>query len=328
MRKYIKNKLIDLLELSKKNNGAILEVFRKRDSETLIKVLSTSQDIAIRIGETIEKYHKVNVKTVSLLEEYCELLWKISQCCDEQQIIDYLECIEQITKDIFTSIQYDISETKEIVFLPYKACMWDSFESVWQAASKDDNCDVYVIPIPYFEKNADGSLGEMHYEGMQYPDYVPVIDYRKYDIETRKPDVIYIHNPYDDNNAITTVHPIFYASRICNFTENLVYIPYFVRSEGVSQDLRVLPGTIYAHKVIVSSEIDKKNYIEGFETWLLNKEASGDYELYMPKWREKFLVLGTPKFDKARSTNREKEKLPQDWISKIYKSIVTEGSHI
>ena len=41
----------------------------------------------------------------------------------------------------------------EAIFLPYKASMWDSLESVWKAADADPECDAYVIPIPYYDKN-------------------------------------------------------------------------------------------------------------------------------------------------------------------------------
>ena len=29
--------------------------------------------------------------------------------------------------------------------------MWDSLESVWQAADADPDCDAYVVPIPYYD---------------------------------------------------------------------------------------------------------------------------------------------------------------------------------
>ena len=53
----------------------------------------------------------------------------------------------------------------EAVFLPYKASMWDSLESVWKAADEDPNCDVYVNLIPYYDNKPDGSFKEMYYEG-------------------------------------------------------------------------------------------------------------------------------------------------------------------
>ena len=50
--------------------------------------------------------------------------------------------------------------------------MWDSLESVWRAADEDPECDAYVVPIPYFERNAQGELAAGHYEGNQFPEYV------------------------------------------------------------------------------------------------------------------------------------------------------------
>ena len=68
---------------------------------------------------------------------------------------------------IENSIKHEIPEWREAVFLPYKASMWDSLESVWRAAWEDPDCDAYVIPIPYYDRNPDRSLGELHYEGDQ-----------------------------------------------------------------------------------------------------------------------------------------------------------------
>ena len=79
--------------------------------------------------------------------------------------------------------------------------MWDSLESVWKAADADPECEAYVIPIPYYDKNPDGTFRDFHYEGDLYPDYVPVTDYKNYDFESHRPDAIFIHNPYDEANA-------------------------------------------------------------------------------------------------------------------------------
>lgn len=42
--------------------------------------------------------------------------------------------------------------------------MSDSLESIYLAAKADPHCDAYFIPIPYFDRNQDGSLGKIHYE--------------------------------------------------------------------------------------------------------------------------------------------------------------------
>ena len=158
----------------------------------------------------------------------------------------------------------------EAIFLPYKASMWDSLESVWKAADADPECDAYVIPIPYYDKNPDGTLGAVHYEGDMYPDYVPITDYKTYDIEKRKPDVIFIHNPYDECNYVTSVEPRYYSKKLANYTNCLVYIPYFVIDENRKLDqiehYVLTSAVINADVVVVQSDKVKEKYIE-----ILNK---------------------------------------------------------
>lgn len=90
--------------------------------------------------------------------------------------------------------------------------MWDSLESVYLAAKEDESCDAYCVPILYFDRNADGTLGEMHYEGNDYPANIEITDWETYDFEAKRPDVVYIHNPYDEANRVTCVHPRFFSS--------------------------------------------------------------------------------------------------------------------
>ena len=198
--------------------------------------------------------------------------------------------------------------------------MWDSLESVWQAVDEDPNCDAYVIPIPYYDKNPDGSFKEMHYEGDQYPKYVPVTNYKEYDFENRKPDMIYIHNPYDEANHVTSVHPFFYAKNLKKFTEKLVYIPYFILGE-ISPDNEeavknmehfcTLPGVFHADKVIVQSEDMRQIYIN------VLSEVVG--EKSRPMWEQKILGLGSPKFDKILNTKKEDLDIPEEWLDIIRK---------
>ena len=43
------------------------------------------------------------------------------------------------------------------------------------------------------------------------PEYVDITSWQNYDLKIRKPDVIFIHNPYDDANHVTSVDPSFYS---------------------------------------------------------------------------------------------------------------------
>ena len=221
---------------------------------------------------------------------------------------------------IINSLHDDISVRTEAVFLPYKASMWDSLESVWRAAEEDPDCDAYVIPIPYFDKNPDGSFREAHYEGDLYPDYVPVTGYNDYDFEARRPDMIYIHNPYDECNHVTSVHPFFYSKNLKQYTDNLIYIPYFMLGEVDPEDEEavkgmqhfcLVPGVFHADKVVVQSEDMRQVYIK-----VLTKEVG---ENSREIWEKKILGLGSPKIDKVVNTRREELEIPEEWLKIIRK---------
>ena len=162
---------------------------------------------------------------------------------------------------------------EEIVFLPYKAAMWDSLETVWRKVDREADVTTIVMPVPYFDKNSDGSLREMHYEGDMFPAEVPVTDYKSYSLEEKHPEAIYIHNPYDGMNYVTGIHPDFYSSRIKNFTDELVYIPYFVLDE-VSPDNKsacegikhfvTVPGVIYDVSFDLNIDINNEKQLPDF----------------------------------------------------------------
>ncbi|MCL2284577.1 MAG: hypothetical protein FWC26_14785 [Fibromonadales bacterium] len=193
----------------------------------------------------------------------------------------------------------EIKIKKEILFLPYKASMWDSLESIYLAAKEDPDCDAFVMPIPYYDKK-DGRFTEMHWE-TEYPKNISLIDYRKYNIEERRPDMIFIHNPYDDLNIVTSVHPDFFSSRLRNLTDCLVYVPYFVGDgKSIQEHFCTLPACIFAHKVIVYTEQEREIYVR-------------EYNKATRESGSKFLALGSPKLDKAINAKREDYEYPDEW---------------
>ena len=49
----------------------------------------------------------------------------------------------------------------------------------------------------------------MRYEGEYFPDEIPITKYDEFDFEKHNPDIIMIHNPYDQYNPGISVHPVF-----------------------------------------------------------------------------------------------------------------------
>ena len=328
MERYRKKDMLQTVDTLLRANDAIVKTVRS-NPQGAAEVLVQCQESAIALGTYIDTLDEKYADLVHILEDYCENIYQMNESLsDENTCRKVSKKIQKQLTGLQNNIKYDLPEDrKEIVFLPYKASMWDSLESVWKAADADPDCDAYVIPIPYFDKNPDGSFREEHYEGDQYPAYVPVTRYDEYDLEARRPDVIYIHNPYDECNHVTSVHPYFYSKNLRNFTDKLVYIPYFILGEIEPDNQAAIdgmkhfcftPGTIYAHQVIVQSENMRQIYIN--EYIKAAKEMGLPGEHVDRKFLEKkFLGTGSPKIDKVLNTKKEDLEIPAEWLKVIEK---------
>lgn len=315
MRKHIKRELLQALQTLIEAVNEISKLQKSGKREELQTFLAECQKMAISIGTVIEQSEGEGCKAVKVLEAYCDSLYAV--------LIEETYAVKSVKENLEQAVweMEKLQERKEVVFLPYKASMWDSLESVWMAACEDENCDSYVIPIPYFDKKPDGTLGEMHYEGELYPKYVPITDWNSYDLKNRRPDVVYIHNPYDKNNYVTSVHPQFYTAELRKYTDRLVYIPYFILNEILPDNLEAVaemehfctvPGVIHADRVIVQSETMRQIYIN-----VLTKHGGKNTRKI---WEEKIKGMGSPKLDKVHNTTRKEAEhtLPQSWLDKIY----------
>ena len=222
-----KRRLLQTAALLMRANERVFMGFGQNTEEVMIDALSQSQETALLLGTELENTGKADL--VPLLETYCEDLYVMSQNLhSKKQMAKLYKKIKKELKLLYDHIENEI-ETDRLcfVFLPYKMSMWDSMETVWKAADKDPDCDAYVVPIPYFDKDQEGNLAVEHYEGDQYPPDVPVTDYRTFRLEDKKPDAVFIHNPYDQNNRLTSVHPDFYSSRLKKYADQLIYLPYY-----------------------------------------------------------------------------------------------------
>ncbi|MDR0305580.1 MAG: hypothetical protein LBI42_01955 [Chitinispirillales bacterium] len=318
MRKIHQKMILDLLRSLGEANDNAKKLLQKKETQTLTNLLADCQDTAIQIGEFIQRSENSEKVTVKYIQEYCDLLYYAN---DELAKPDSgAGVIKKLQKQIFkieNSVNSELKPDKiEIAFFPYKASMWDSLESIWFAAKDDPACDAYVVPIPYYDLLPDKQLGRMHYEGKQYPDYVPVTDWQEYNIEERRPDVIFIHYPYDDAAQNATVQPDFYAKRLREYCDLLIYVPYFVSAGDTVPEYNIaLPGVLFSNHVIVQSEKIRQSYIDQFKKYNYDYGWKGQFG----KPEEKFIALGSPKFDKVINAKREDFVIPQEWERLIRK---------
>lgn len=201
---------------------------------------------------------------------------------------------------------------KETVFLPFKAKYWRYMEKEWELAVRDENTDVYVIPIPYFDKGLYGQIGDIHYEADMFPDHVPVTAFDWYDFDNRIPDRIVIQNPYDEYDNAITVHPRFYSGNLLSSTKELVYIPYFSIDDTGLDDEKTLyasdfyvktPAVVRSDKVYLQSEAVKMMYVDRLCD-LAGEESR-------PLWDAK--LIARPELQPDVTDGIREEDIPNTW---------------
>lgn len=328
MRKAQQQDILKIIATMEQAHEEIRQALEKKALDPAKQMLIECQECAIDLGNAIEQIEGEGFISVSYLEKYCDTVYQLFEETNaDSNPAKVAKTLRKALLQVENSIKNDVKIRMEIAFFPYKASMWDSLESVYLAALEDEDCDAYCVPIPYYDRRPDGSFGELHYEGDQYPKNIEITDYRRYNPEERHPDVIYIHNPYDEWNHVTSVPEQYYAKNLCHHTDRLVYIPYFILGETNAQDQNdvntmkhfcFLPGVIYAHKVIVQSENMRQIYITEYIKAARECGLTGEH-IDRRFQEQKILGLGSPKVDKVINTRKDNLEIPTEWLKRIEK---------
>ncbi len=305
MRKAQKQQAEELVRQMEEAHGQLKKYIEQGSILSAMELLEECQNGGITLGTLIEGTEGEGHPTVSLLEEYCELSYQVHEQLSEKKEINtnkIYKLLRQKLIRISNSLKNDVRVRFEIAFFPYKVSMWDSLESVYLAAKEDPDCDAYCVPIPYYDLNPDRSFGKMHYEGnvrpdgtpIEYPKEIEITDWQEYNFEERRPDVIFIHNIYDNYNLVTSVHPRYYSSNLKQYTDRLVYIPYYMTSGGMSEGQSFLPSYMNADYIVIQSPMFREYF-----------------DARIPD--EKFLPLGSPKADRVIRKCQNPPALPKEW---------------
>ena len=288
----------------------IHEILLNKDSglsyEDIITYLSELQNNIVSFGTLTESIKGEDCNTVKLLEQYLEVIYKVAkyvQKFDEGISYEasaenkYAECDEGV-KDTFASISEaidsEIVNRRSVLFLPVKAKHFSSMRMAYEMEAATPDTDVYVMPLPYYYKEYDGSFkDEMHIDTEEFiKANIPVTDYSRFDLSLLCPEKIYINSAYDEYNMAVSVDTRFYARNVKKYTEKLIYIPYFKLMEFDRanypcwynmQYYCTVPGVVMADKVYVQSENTRKVYIDKLNEWV------GD-EKYTDIWEQKIDV--------------------------------------
>lgn len=280
MRKQIKKQLLQMLD-------TLRGVARAGEA------LEQLQAAVVQVGEALEReLGAESAEIVSVLEQACEIIWQAAQAQGSAQKNEFLGQLEE-TLAAASDMLRKVQAKRVVAFFPYKASMWECMESVWRAACADEDSEVYVVPIPYFDLE-NGQVGERHYEGEIFPSYVKITDYRSFPLEQYRPDAAFIHNPFDRWNKVTSVLPQYYSDELKKWVGKLIYIPYFMSMDSVYVAHRFLPSYLNCDYIVVQ-----------------NERMIASFAPSVP--REKFLPLGSPIADRAFYLEEHKPPVPEEW---------------
>ena len=254
----------------------------KREKEEVDARLGMLQEMALSIGNRMERKYGEGKQSVSILEEYCELLYRLHVVEQDEKEGAEKETLFKTLFHLLENLREVVEKDarREIVFLPHSVQAFSSIRPLVDAFLREEGIEVKIIPIPYYDVLLDGSFSEPHYEGSAFPEEYTVTDYTKYPFAEELPDSIVLCSPYDALNASWTVDPFFYSKNMQRFTSKLIYIPWFVTDEIDPKDPEdgkafynmryyvTVPGVFHADYTIVQSEGMKEAYLEKISRFL------------------------------------------------------------
>lgn len=102
-----------------------------------------------------------------------------------------------------------------------------------------------------YNKEENERLTKLRDESNLYSASLDIVSCKEHTVDEIDPDIIFIHNPYDDGNLITSINSDYYTRNIIRDDRLVIYVPYFV-SYAADPDVYVSFGIsgVYVDYVI------------------------------------------------------------------------------
>ena len=305
--------LQELLVLKEQIINAILD----QKPEVAAETIAVSQQLAIDFGTMLEQVGYEKSEIVKRLEQYCEKLYQLyqmfvtaeseiqdkvvtGQCSDTDSRYTNLNKLSDAMQMIEKEWSQDARSKKTILFLISHSTEWDNIRLLWKEKLEGPDSVPYLVILPYYDKDYDGSPMEWHMEEIRLTELTGVnpnqiLDLKQFTVEHLEllhPEQIYIQNPYDEWNPNISIPPLFYASSIRKYTDELIYVSPYGTGELYGKDSReyrnmqyyvTMPGVMYADRILLNSENKKKWYVEKL-TEFAGEETKEAWEKKIQVW--------------------------------------------
>lgn len=282
--------------------------------------LPLCQQLAIDLGEMIDRVEGEGSNIVSALEEYCKSIYFLYEQLNLDNASE--EKVKQLTNELTKSFNVVVSVAKAdiidrdvVIFLTVGKDSFLGMKTLYDKAVAN-GAKVYVTLLPLYKKDFIGNIalcGEVNpidqnavrgnVSGVMLTKITPEF------LSFIHPEIIYTNYCYDGYNPCLSIHPEFYSENLIKHTEKLVFVQPWEFDDFDESDecdmynlekYAISPGIVYADEIMLDSYSLKEKYIEKLVTFAGEESR--------PIWDEKIFVSKLFN-DKIENTKSGKKKL-------------------
>lgn len=311
MRFQQQENILNSLKIISDANNIIGKIVASGDINMLVQLLDNVIMLFVKVEDAIKSSAGSEGKTLKLVSGFKHSLLEKQKNMQASKKMDesITEHINRFIKTITNSVITDLKPNSlEVVFIASRPSTIGSMETVFHAASADKNCDVYFIPVGFHDKQPFDTDIE-YYKNLGFNP----INFEAYDFKTRRPDIIFFDYPYDAFGEQYAGEYKMFSFFLRNNCKLLVHIPYYIAC--YSDRLKMTGkythtgGIAHAHYTIFQSEFIRRIAIQEYKEY----ESENNVTNAFGKAEEKFVALGSPKFDLLVTTKEDDYVLPKEW---------------
>lgn len=194
MREQMKQQIREMLATLGRAEAILDSRIKKKETGELDQLFEDMQNSAITIGTSIEQVEGEGTDTVRLLEEYCELLWQYMVEDELRERFRIARLLAGKRGEIGSSLEAEFKGRLEIVFLVCREQGWKQMERFYNIMKEQADC--YVLTASYMEASPGTDGAVTHDESGSIPDGVRTAKAFQYDIQERKPDLVFVDGPF------------------------------------------------------------------------------------------------------------------------------------
>ena len=221
------NQYANMLHTMGKVHEMIGNLMEKNVYQDAMNLCSKSQEFAMTVGTAVEEQFGEGTSLVTALEGYCEEVFHMFEAISQGEQNKALETnarLAELVNDMEKTYHDEFRTNKSVLFVPVKEEDWKWLEALYRSEVDQGNVQAFVMPLPFYERENDGNIGEAHWEFDRFPKELQLLDYKTVNLNTTHFERIYMTSPYDEYQSGMTVDTTFYSNVLSIISDQLILV--------------------------------------------------------------------------------------------------------